>query len=122
MGSTWKKAPQVNVDFFNLALEHHPEVERRRMFGFPCAFLGGNMFFGLFEETIFLRLPEEERRRINSLQQAVPFEPIPGRVMKEYVALNPGTVTDPGIFQTWFNKSLDYTSNLPVKPKKGGKK
>ncbi len=122
MGSTWKKAPQVNVDFFNDALENHPEVERRKMFGFPCAFLGGNMFFGLFEETFFLRLPEEERGRINSLQKAVPFEPIPGRVMKEYVALNPGTVTDPEIFQDWFKKSLNYASSLPVKPKKGGKK
>ncbi len=45
MDSAWKKAPQENIDFFNDVLEKHPEVEKRKMFGYPCAFMGGNMFF-----------------------------------------------------------------------------
>ncbi len=122
MGSTWKKAPQQNIDFFNKVLENHPEVEKRKMFGYPCAFLGGNMFFGLFEETYFLRLPEEERARINSLHQAAPFEPLPGRAMKEYVALSTEVISDGEAFQTWFEKSILFASSLPAKEKKGGKK
>jgi TfoX/Sxy family transcriptional regulator of competence genes len=122
MGATWKKAPQQNVDFFNKFLEDYPDVEKRKMFGYPCAFLGGNMFFGLFEETYFLRLPEGEREKINSLHQAAPFEPIPGRIMKEYVALSSEVVSEGKAFRNWFEKSIRYAASLPAKEKKGGKK
>jgi hypothetical protein len=53
---------------------------------------------------------------------AVPFEPLPGRVMKEYVTLSPEVVNDDAIFQGWFKKSLVYAASLPVKEKKGSKK
>jgi TfoX/Sxy family transcriptional regulator of competence genes len=122
MGSTWKKAPQEKVDFFNEVLVNHSEVERRKMFGYPCAFLGGNMFFGLFEDAVFLRLAEEDRSQITAGQMAVQFEPLPGRVMREYVTLSPEIVNDNEIFQNWFKKSLVYAARLPVKVKKGSKK
>jgi TfoX/Sxy family transcriptional regulator of competence genes len=122
MGSNWKKAPPENIDFFDKVLVNHPEVEKRKMFGYPCAFLRGNMFFGLFDDSFFLRLPEEDRTTINSLHLATPFEPLPGRVMKEYVALSTEAISEKGIFQTWFEKSIGFTLSLPLKPKKAGKK
>ena len=120
--SAWKKAPPENEEFFNRVLAGCEGVEKRRMFGYPCAFTGGNMFFGLFSEEFFLRLAEKDRLQILSGGQAVPFEPLPGRVMKEYVSLAGGVVSDESVFQTWFKKSLVYASNLPEKVKKGGKK
>jgi TfoX/Sxy family transcriptional regulator of competence genes len=122
MGSNWKKAPAENIDFFDKILVNHPDVEKRKMFGYPCAFLRGNMFFGLFEDSFFLRLSEEDRARIITLNLAAPFEPLPGRVMKEYVALSTEAVSGSDIFQTWFEKSIGFTARLPVKPKKAGKK
>lgn len=120
--SKWKKAPQNQVDFFNQTLVNHPEVEKRQMFGYPCAFLGGNMFFGLFEDSVFLRLSSEDREEIQRENLATPFEPMPGKVMKEYVRLSPAAVQDEGMFLPWFERSRVFTAHLPVKVKKGSKK
>ena len=120
--SQWKKASPERVDFFYRILENHPEVEKRKMFGYPCAFIGGNMFFGLFEDSVFLRLSSEDRTEIQQQEKAAPFEPLPGRVMKEYVVLKPPILQDKGVFLSWFEKSREYASGLPSKEKKGAKK
>jgi TfoX/Sxy family transcriptional regulator of competence genes len=122
MPAQWKKSPPELVDFFNKALENHPELEKRKMFGYPCAFLGGNMFFGLFANSVFLRFSEEDLAKIKSLGFAIAFEPLPGRPMKEYATLDPKVTSDIYLFQGWLKKSMDYASCLPVKVKKGGKK
>jgi len=103
-------------------LKEHPDTEKRRMFGYPCAFLHGNMFFGLFQDSVFLRLSETDRVDIFQLGEGVFFEPMPGRPMKEYVALSPVAVSDQEKFKNWFTKSLTYTESLPQRVKKGEKK
>jgi len=120
--SSWRKAPPESEIFFEEILKDHPDTEKRRMFGYPCAFLHGNMFFGLFQDSMFLRLSETDRVDIIQLGEGVHFEPMPGRPMKEYVALSPGAVSDQEKFNNWFTKSHAYAASLPQKVKKGGKK
>ena len=43
----WTKAPQSLVDLFTESLPDDPRIERRKMFGFPSVFVGGNMCAGL---------------------------------------------------------------------------
>jgi len=120
--SNWRKAPPENELFFEEILKEHPDAEKRRMFGYPCAFIHGNMFFGLFQESVFLRLSESDRVEIIRSGEAALFEPMPGKPMKEYVALSPITVSDEEKFKNWFSKSITYAASLPEKVKKGGKK
>ena len=120
--SSWQKAPPENEIFFEEILKEHPDAEKRRMFGYPCAFIHGNMFFGLFQESVFLRLSEFDRAEIIQRGEATLFEPMPGRPMKEYVALSPIAVSDEEIFKNWFSKSHAYAASLPEKVKKGEKK
>jgi TfoX/Sxy family transcriptional regulator of competence genes len=120
--SSWRKAPPENEKFFEEILKAHPDAEKRRMFGYPCAFIHGNMFFGLFQESVFLRLSEIDRVEIIQHGEATFFEPIPGRPMKEYVALLFNAVSDREKFEAWFTKSNAYVASLPEKVKKGGKK
>jgi TfoX/Sxy family transcriptional regulator of competence genes len=122
MPSHWKKASPEKVDFFYQVLKNHPDVEKRKMFGYPCAFIRGNMFFGLFEDSIFLRLSENDRQEILASGEGAAFEPLPGRVMKEYMTLSPKTTSNSTAFEAWFSKSWEFTSSLPPKEKKGGKK
>src|SRR5205823_5011727 len=38
-----------------------PPAERRKMFGYPAAFVNGHLFMGLFEDVLMLRLGEADR-------------------------------------------------------------
>lgn len=92
--------------------------EARRMFGYPCLFINGNMFAGLFETGLFLRLPEAERKEFLRLKGATRFEPLPGRVMREYVVAPPALAGQPEELKVWLHKALAYGSTLPEKSRK----
>jgi TfoX/Sxy family transcriptional regulator of competence genes len=117
-GSSWKKAPAEMVAFFKDLMTGQPEIDLRTMFGYPCAFINGQMFTGLFGDRMFLRLPEEERARFQAQEGAGPFEPIPGRTMKEYVLVPPALLSDRGELDRWLAVSATYAANLPAKVKK----
>ena len=59
--SVWRKSPGDLVALFYGALLDDPRVERRQMFGYPCAFVGGNLFTGLHQESVIVRLAEGDR-------------------------------------------------------------
>jgi len=88
------------------------------MFGYSCVFARGNMFAGLHEAGMVLRLPDEERTEFLRLKGAKQFEPMPGRVMREYVVVPKGLLKSPEELRVWVEKSLAYVSSLPAKPKK----
>lgn len=92
--------------------------DQRRMFGFPCAFVNGNMFAGLFQTGLFLRLSEPEREEFLRLKGASRFEPLPGRVMREYVTAPTDMARQPKVIAEWLRKAYAYTSSLPKKEKK----
>ncbi len=59
----WKKSPQGLIDLFAEATANDPRVERRKMFGYPAVFVGGNMCAGLFGDGMFARLSPDARGR-----------------------------------------------------------
>ncbi|MGZ3512512.1 MAG: TfoX/Sxy family protein, partial [Thermodesulfobacteriota bacterium] len=91
----------------------------RKMFGYSCVFAKGNMFAGLHEAGMVLRLPEEQRDEFLRLKGAKQFEPMPGRVMREYAVVPEVLLDSPERLRAWVEKSLAYISSLPAKPKRG---
>ena len=79
------------------------------------------MFAGAWQSTGMLRLPESERAAVVTAGGR-PFEPMPGRVMKEYVALPESTVADLAEAAAWVHKAAAYAASLPPKVKKPRKK
>ena len=59
----WRKSPQPLIDLFERVVPHAGGIERRRMFGYPAAFLAGHLFAGLHQESLILRLSESDRER-----------------------------------------------------------
>lgn len=114
----WRPAPQTMIDHFERVTASFPEAEKRRMFGFPCVFAHGNMFAGLHQEDFVLRLPEKDREVFLRLKGARPFEPMPGRVMSEYVVVPQDILRSEALLGTWFNKAFTYALSLPPKKKK----
>lgn len=114
-GSSWKKAPPELVATFEALVARRPELVARKMFGYPCGFVGGHMATGLFEDRWFVRLPTPARAELLSLPGAAPFEPMPGRPMKEYVTLPPSVVGDPGAVDGWVDRAVAFARTLPPK-------
>jgi TfoX/Sxy family transcriptional regulator of competence genes len=117
----WRKAPESLVRRFDEVLPGDPSVERRSMFGYPCAFISGNMFSGLYQESFILRLAEDKRAKLLAKPGAAVFEPVPGRPMKEYVVVPPNVLADDAAVRGWLRDSMDYVSSLPPKQKKAKK-
>jgi len=95
-----------------------PPATKRKMFGFPAGFVNGNMFMGLFEDSMILRLPPELREELIQLHGAKLFAPMAGRVMKEYVALPEPLVRDREQLSSWVGKALVYGGSLKPKTPK----
>lgn len=118
----WKKPSAEVIEAFERILPDAAGVEKRKMFGFPCSFVKGNMFMGVHQDDIFIRLSDFDREEFLHLDQARRFEPMPGRVMKEYVVLPVWLLDNPAELDEWIGKSLTHVSNLPPKAKKKKKK
>src|SRR4051812_22956200 len=115
-------APKDLVDRFKQVMDGFPNVERRQMFGYPCAFAGGQMVTGLFGPRWMLRLPGDARAEMLELDGASQFEPMPGKPMREYVVVPVGMVADTSALVPWLERSLAYVATLPPKPSKAAKK
>lgn len=120
----WKPAPREAVEAYETATSGLPGAEPRKMFGYSCVFAKGSMFAGLHEAGMVLRLPDEHRAEFLRLKGAEQFEPMPGRVMREYVVVPRMLLNALDQLRPWVEKALAYVSSLPAKPKKptgGGK-
>jgi TfoX/Sxy family transcriptional regulator of competence genes len=113
----WSKPQPELVDRFHEAVVGIDGVEVRKMFGFPAAFVGGNMAAGLHQDIIMVRLPDEERRARLAEGWSL-FEPMPGRPMREYVALPTEVAADPTAARGWIERAAAYTATLPPKAPK----
>ena len=110
----WRKSPQQLIDLFVTVIPDPPAVQRK-MFGYPAAFVNGNLFMSLFQDDMILRLPESLREEFLKVDGAKSFEPMPGRPMREYVAVPPQIMADKKKLTTWVSRALDYGASL--KPK-----
>ncbi len=119
MAMIWRPSPASLLERFAELVPDDPRVERRQMFGYPCAFLGGNLFTGLFQDRMMLRLPEEARGEFLKLAGAAPFEPMPGRPMREYVVVPTDLIVDTPRIGAWLARALAFAATLPVKQPKG---
>ena len=89
----------------------------RSMFGCPCGFLGGNMFMGLFEDKLFVRLAEDDRKALLAVEGAQPFDPMGGRPMREYVVVPSAWLEGDAdeVLRAWVSKATRYAKTLPSK-------
>jgi TfoX/Sxy family transcriptional regulator of competence genes len=114
----WMKAPQSLVDLFAESLPEDPAVERRKMFGYPAAFVHGKMFAGVFQDHVFARLSPVEQSALEAAHGPLPFEPMAGRPMKGYVRAPEPVLADEAALAAFLRRGLAYTAGLPPKEKK----
>jgi hypothetical protein len=113
----FEKSPPELVGRFGAVLDRvaGPQVTRRQMFGYPCAWVGGNMATGLFARSWWVRLAPDRLEAVMASGAGRPFEVMPGRGMKGYVVLPDADVEDDARIDAWVSEALAHTATLPAR-------
>jgi TfoX/Sxy family transcriptional regulator of competence genes len=117
----WQKSSQVLVDLFQSVMPGPPAVQRK-MFGYPAGFVNGNMFMGLFQESMILRLPTGPREEFSKNHDARIFEPMAGRPMREYAEVPQQVMRDRKELTRWVARAYEYGASLKPKSSAGKSK
>jgi TfoX/Sxy family transcriptional regulator of competence genes len=112
---SFEKSPPELVARFDAAAPRFPEAQRRKMFGYPALFVGGNLVTGLFADTWMIRLAEPDLAELLALPGATPFSPMAGRTMKGYATLPPDVVADDAALDSWLERAVAFGKTLPAK-------
>ena len=112
----WEKSPAELVERFERVLARFPDAQRRQMFGYPAAFIGGNMVTGLHQSNWVVRLRDDQRDEAMAAGATV-FDPMGGRPMKNYVALPREVLADDDRLDEWVQRAIEHGRTLPPKKK-----
>jgi hypothetical protein len=102
------------VERMGAVLDRDPAATRQKRFGYPAAFVGGNMATGLFADRWVVRLPDTEIEPAKAAG-AGPFEPLPGKPMKAFVVIPAADVDDDAAIATWVERGLAHAASMPPK-------
>jgi TfoX/Sxy family transcriptional regulator of competence genes len=117
----WKKPTAELAALLDGALAPF-DCQKKIMFGFPAYFVHGQMFAGLHQDSLILRLAEADRADLLATWQgASQFEPMEGRPMREYVTVPASLYQSPTVFSEWLDRAYGYASSLPPKAAKPAK-
>jgi len=111
------KPTEKTVTAFHDATADIAGAEPRTMFGYPSVFLNGNMLACVFQDRIMVRMSEADRAEAAKIG-GKPFEPSPGRAMKEYMELPAKVVASPSELAVWIGRGRAFVATLPKKARK----
>jgi hypothetical protein len=111
---TFSKSPPELVERFGTVLARYPDAQRKQMFGYPAAFVGGNMATGLFADHWVVRLPDDEIAAAKEAGAGA-FEPMPGKPMKAFVVIPSEDVDDDARITAWVERGLALAASMPPK-------
>ena len=113
-----KRSPEALVAFFDTTMKSFPDVELRKVFGYPCGFVNGHMTVGLHADVFFVRLPEDDQAILLKKPGSGFLEPMPGKPMRDYVIVPESIRDKKAELESWINKAILYSRSLPPKEKK----
>ncbi|HEY3336649.1 MAG TPA: TfoX/Sxy family protein [Candidatus Limnocylindrales bacterium] len=114
MPSFTKSSPQLVARFDEVAARH-PVAQRRKMFGYPAMFVGGNFATGLFEESWVVRLSDTDLGELLATPGADTFSPMPGKAMKGWGRLPADVVAADELLDAWLERAFAFAASLPAK-------
>lgn len=90
------------------------DTVQKHMFGGVCYLSKGNMFCGVYKDSLILRLGEERAKRALTRPSVSPFD-ITGKPMKGWVMVAPAGFQSDEDLKEWLIKAREFASHL--KPK-----
>lgn len=109
--------PHADVTaIYEASLPEDERVQRKLMFGMPCAFVNRQMFFGTFERSIIARVGPERVAALAQYPEMRVFSPSEGRTWPDYVQVE--VTEDTGPLKKLATEALNWTDRLPAKAEK----
>ena len=112
---SWSDPEPALIALFDAAVCADPRVERRTLFGCPAAFVGGHLAGTVFRDQLVLKLGASELGALHEGRAPVPFEPLPGRRMRELYVVPRGVVADRRTLARWVASALERIAAWPPK-------
>ncbi len=112
--AAWEKSPPQLVERFGRIVDEVGGLERRQMFGYPAAFLGGNLVTSLHQASWLVRLSATDQAAVLAAGGRV-FEPMAGRTMKNFVTLPAAVLEDDDALRRWVARASEHGRTLPPK-------
>lgn len=82
----WTYPPKLEI-FLRQAMADIPNARPGKMFGYPGYKVNGKLAVSLFDTGIIVKVGEARAQTLLTAGQAEPFEPMPGRVWKDWVLI-----------------------------------
>jgi TfoX-like protein len=111
---SFSKSPPELIERFAAVMDGYPGAIRKKMFGYPAAFVGGNMATGLFADQWVVRLPDDQIEPARAAGASA-FEVMPGKVMKAFVVIPAVDVEDDAALRAWVERGLAHAGSMPAK-------
>ena len=110
------EASPAAIAAYEGALPDDSRVERKKMFGVPCAFVNRQMFFGTFEGTVIARVGPNRVAALAGQPGVRVFLPMEDRPWRDYVQLD--IPADPVMLAALAAEALRWAAALPAKAPK----
>lgn len=104
------------ITAYENALPTDARIERKKMFGTPCAFIERQMFFGVFENSIIARIGPDRVDALIGKDAMQAFMPTADRPWEDYLQMPP--TTEANTLKSLAAEALNWTLKLPSKGKK----
>ena len=87
----------------------HPLVRPGKAFGYPAYYAGEKLSACLYEKGVSIKLPEASvAKLLETDSNAIPFEPMAGRKMREWVLINLERSQDYRTYTSVFEESIRH--------------
>jgi hypothetical protein len=109
------EASPTAIAAYEAALPDDPGIERKKMFGCPCAFVNRQMFFGTFDDSLVARVGPDRVEELVGKPGITGFTPTEGKAAwRDYVRLDG---SDPALSKALAAEALEWAAKLPAKAK-----
>ena len=112
-----EKPTPAAIEAFAKAFPDDPRAQRKKMFGMDAAVVNGNLFAGVFERGVTLRLGKARVDELLGRDGFFPFTP-GGRKWPEYAIADAETWSGSDELAGWMREALEHTATLPAKETK----
>jgi TfoX/Sxy family transcriptional regulator of competence genes len=96
-------------------------MEKKKMFGGVCYLLKGNMAFGIYKDSLIVRMDKEQGEQSLKVRNVKPFN-ITGRPMAGWVMVQEGGWKSAAGLAKWIEVGKRFALSLPEKKGKGRSK
>ena len=90
------------------------DLERKKMFGGICYLIRGNMAFGIWQESLIVRMAPDRAAEEMEKEHVRPFD-ITGKPMKGWVLVEEGSWREPDELARWLDLGRAFALSLPAK-------